>query len=140
MRNIKYIFVHCTAGNQKQTKQDLLNEFKAKGWKNPGYHYVIFADGHIEQLLSENKVSNGVQGLNSISINVAYVGGIDSKGKAMDNRTEQQKETLIKILTELKSKYPNAIIMGHRDIWGDDPKNWKKQCPCFDAKTEYKDL
>ena len=30
--------------------------------------------------------------------------------------------------------------MGHRDIWGKNPKNWKKQCPCFDAEAEYKDV
>ena len=27
--------------------------------------------------------------------------------------------------------------MGHRDIWGKKPSNWKKQCPCFDAEAEY---
>lgn len=27
--------------------------------------------------------------------------------------------------------------MGHRDIWGKDKRNWKKQCPCFDAEAEY---
>jgi len=27
--------------------------------------------------------------------------------------------------------------MGHRDIWGKDKSKWKKQCPCFDAETEY---
>lgn len=60
MRDIRRIFVHCTAGSQKQTLKDLLNEFKNKGWKNPGYHYVVFPDGKIEQLLDEDKVSNGV--------------------------------------------------------------------------------
>ena len=30
--------------------------------------------------------------------------------------------------------------MGHRDIWGKNPKNWKKQCPCFYAEEEYKDI
>lgn len=33
--------------------------------------------------------------------------------------------------------YPNAHIMGHRDIWGKKPINWKKWCPCFDAEAEY---
>ena len=137
MRDIKRIFVHCTAGSQKQTKQDLLNEFKAKGWKVPGYHYVVFPDGKIEQLLAEDKVSNGVQGYNSTSINVAYVGGIDSKGRACDNRTDAQKEALKTVLSALKIQYPKANIMGHRDIWGKNPANWKKQCPCFDAEKEY---
>lgn len=137
MRDIKRIFVHCTAGSQKQTKNDLLREFKAKGWSAPGYHYVVFPDGKVEQLLAEDKVSNGVQGYNSTAINVAYVGGIDSKGRAVDNRTDDQKKALAKLVQSLKLKYPNAHIMGHRDIWGKNPKNWKKQCPCFDAEAEY---
>lgn len=140
MREIKRIFVHCTAGNQKQTLKDLLNEFKAKGWKSPGYHYVVFPDGKVEQLLDESQISNGVQGYNSTSINVAYVGGIDSKGKACDNRTDLQKTALVNLLANLKLKYPNAHIMGHRDIWGKNPSNWKKQCPCFDAEAEYSSI
>lgn len=137
MRDIRRIFVHCTAGSQKQTKNDLLKEFKNKGWKNPGYHYVVFPDGKIEQLLDENEVSNGVQGYNSTSINISYVGGIDRQGRAVDNRTEAQKMALIELLTRLKNKYPNAHIMGHRDIWGKDKSKWKKMCPCFDAEAEY---
>lgn len=92
MRQIKRIFVHCTAGSQKTTLKQLENEFKAKGWKSPGYHYVVFPDGKIEQMLDESKVSNGVRGYNSTSINVSYVGGVDSKLKPVDNRTEAQKQ------------------------------------------------
>lgn len=140
MREIKRIFVHCTAGSQKQTVKDLLNEFKAKGWTNPGYHYAVFPDGRVVTLLTEEKVSNGVQGFNSTAINVAYVGGIDSRGKAVDNRTEEQKRSLRELLQGLKRRYPNAYIMGHRDIWGKDPSKWKKQCPCFDAEKEYSSI
>ena len=147
MRKIERIFVHCTAGNQKQTVADLKKEFKDKGWKNPGYHYVVLADGSIEPMLSEEQVSNGVKGYNSTSVNVAYTGGIDSRGKSTDNRTEAQKESLRKILSELKKRYPQAIILGHRDISPDRNKNgivdpWEriKDCPCFDAKTEYQDI
>lgn len=140
MRDIRRIFVHCTAGSQKQTKNDLLREFKAKGWKAPGYHYVVFPDGKIEQLLAEDKVSNGVQGYNSTAINVAYVGGIDNKGAAVDNRTDSQKAALSKLLQSLKLKYPNVHILGHRDIWGKNPVKWKKQCPCFDAEKEYANI
>lgn len=67
-------------------------------------------------------------------------GGIDSKGKPVDNRTEAQKTTLRSLLIELHRQYPHATIMGHRDIWGTDSKKWKKWCPCFDAKSEYKDI
>ena len=49
---------------------------------------MVFPNGDIEQLLGEEDVSNGVQGYNSTSINVAYIGGIDSKGRPVDNRTK----------------------------------------------------
>lgn len=81
-------------------------------------------------------VSNGVQGHNATAINIAYVGGINSKGKPVDNRTQAQKQAMITLLKQLKKRFPGAQIMGHRDIWGSDPKKWKKWCPCFDAKKE----
>ena len=140
MRQIKRIFVHCTASSQSWGVKELMAEFKAKGWRNPGYHYVVTTDGIVHQMLSTDKVSNGVQGYNSTAINIAYVGGIDSKGTPTDNRTALQKAALRTLLKELHSKYPDASIMGHRDIWGTDKSKWKKMCPCFNASAEYNDL
>lgn len=146
MREIKYIAVHCTAGSQRQTISDLQAEFRHKGWKNPGYHYVVASDGKITQLLDEEKISNGVKGFNSVTVNVAYIGGI-ADGKAADNRTDAQKKSLRQLLANLKRKYPEAVIQGHRDFSPDANGNGKvdaweriKECPCFDAKEEYKDL
>ena len=147
MRNIQFVAVHCTAGSQKQTIEDLKKEFKNKGWQNPGYHYVVDPEGVVHQLLDEDRVSNGVKGFNSVSINVAYIGGIDSKGKAVDNRTEAQKQSLLSLLSILKKRYPKATIQGHRDFSPDKNSNGKvdpweriKECPCFEAKDEYKNL
>lgn len=147
MRSIKRIFVHCTAGSQKQTIADLKAEFKRKGWKNPGYHYVVMPNGTISQMLGEQFVSNGVKGYNSTSVNVAYVGGIDAKGEPIDNRTDEQKQSLVRLLKELKGRYPKAQILGHRDISPDtnhngivDPWERIKECPCFDAIIEYKTI
>lgn len=144
MRQIKYIAVHCTAGSQKQSIDDLRAEFRRKGWKNPGYHFVVKPDGGIVQMLDEEKVSNGVKGYNSVSINVAYIGGIDAQGKATDNRTEAQKQSLENLLRILRGKYPKAVIQGHRDFSPDlngngkiEKSEWIKACPCFDAKDEY---
>lgn len=146
-RDIKYIFVHCTAGSQRQTLTDLQREFRQKGWKNPGYHYVVFPDGRVQQLLDEARVANGVRGYNSVAIHVAYVGGIDAQGKAVDNRTAAQKEKLRSLLKLLHKRYPTARILGHRDISPDKNHNGKvdrweriKECPCFDAIPEYQDL
>lgn len=144
-RTIKIIFVHCTASWQTQTIDDLKAEFKARGWKNPGYHYVAMPNGAVYQLLNVEAVSNGVKGYNSTSINVAYLGGIakDKNGKIVpvDNRTPEQKRALKALLTQLKHKYPKAQIMGHRSIWGEDtPEKWQKTCPNFNAIEEYKDI
>jgi N-acetyl-anhydromuramyl-L-alanine amidase AmpD len=148
MRAIKRIFVHCTASNQQTTtEKKLWDEFRRKGWKNPGYHYVVKPDGNIIRMLDEARVSNGVKGYNQNAINVAYIGGIDAKGRAVDNRTAEQKGALFHLLVKLKHKYRNAMIMGHRDISPDlnhngvvDPWERIKECPCFDAMVEYMDI
>ncbi len=147
MREIKYIAVHCTASSQTMTVKGLEMEFKRKGWKNPGYHYVVSTDGVVHQMLDDAKVSNGVKGYNSVSVNVAYIGGIDAQGKAVDNRTAAQKKSLRLLLKMLRGRYPKALIQGHRDFSPDlngdgkiSKNEWIKACPCFEAKEEYKDI
>jgi N-acetyl-anhydromuramyl-L-alanine amidase AmpD len=72
---------------------------------------------------------------NAHSIGVCYEGGLDAKGKPDDTRTPAQKQTLIALLRALKADYPDAQILGHRDL------PWvKKECPCFDARAEYLNL
>ena len=95
-------------------------------------------------MLAVEEVSNGVQGYNSTAINIAYVGGISKvNGKiiATDNRTANQRASLRSLLATLRQKYPNAKIMGHRSIWGENtPSKWQKNCPCFNAIAEYADI
>lgn len=137
MRKISYIAVHCTAGNQRNTAEDLLRYFReVKHWKNPGYHYVVTADGVIHQLLEESLVSNGVKGYNHATINVAYTGGVNlSNGAPLDNRTQAQKDGLRTIIRQLHRRYPEARILGHHDFPG-----VAKACPSYDAKSEYDDI
>jgi N-acetylmuramoyl-L-alanine amidase len=136
MRSIKYIAVHCTATAQTATIEAIQNYWREHlGWQTPGYHFIIKADGALVNLLPIEKVSNGVKGFNSETINISYIGGIDKKGVPKDTRTIAQKEILLDILKVLKGKFPSAIIQGHRDF-----PNVKKACPSFDAKTEYKNL
>lgn len=141
MRQIKRIFVHCTAGPQTQTVAEIQKYWKnVNKWTNPGYHYIIKPDGKIVPLQPEDKPSNGVAGYNSTSINVCYIGGVDKQGRPVDNRTDAQKTSLASILKDLHSRYPDAEILGHRDIWGSDPKNWHKQCPCFNVKEWWNEV
>lgn len=136
MRKIKYIAVHCTATPQTTSIDSIKNYWKTNlGWKMPGYHFIIKPNGEAVNLLSIDKVSNGVKGFNSETINISYIGGVDAKGKASDNRTPAQKATLLRLLSELHSKFPNAIIQGHRDF-----PNVHKDCPSFNAKKEYENI
>lgn len=130
-RAIKYIAVHCTAGNPKATPEDVLAEFRSKGWRHPGYHYIVTADGKVHCLAPDVEIANGVMGHNRYSIHVAWTGGMDGR----DTRTEAQKAGLRTVLRILHAKYPEARIQGHRDFPG-----VRKTCPNFDAITEYRDL
>jgi N-acetyl-anhydromuramyl-L-alanine amidase AmpD len=126
----------------------LRDEFKRKGWKHCGYHYVVKPDGGIIFLEPEENVANGVAGYNQHSIHIAWIGGIDKEHpNGIDNRTLAQKSTLFDLLVKMKQKYKDAIIMGHRDISPDlnhngvvDPWEYVKMCPCFNAMREYKDI
>ena len=148
MRNIKYIVIHCSATAQTANVESIKRYWKEKlNWKSPGYHYLIKPNGDIVCLLDEDKPSNGVKGYNSVSINVCYIGGIDQREKPIDNRTGEQKASLVFLLEQLKDRYPRATIRGHRDFSPDlngngiiEPDEWIKFCPCFDAEKEYKNL
>jgi N-acetylmuramoyl-L-alanine amidase len=136
MRDINFIAVHCTATPQSTSVSSIQNHWKNNlGWTKPGYHFIITPAGVVVSLLPIEQISNGVKGFNSETINVSYIGGVDAQNKPKDNRTFQQKCALLHILKELKTKFPKAVIQGHRDF----PKV-AKACPSFDAKTEYSPL
>lgn len=136
MREIKYIVLHCTATPQNTKIVSILNYWKEiMKWKTVGYHYIINRFGNVTQLLSVEKISNGVAGHNKNSIHISYIGGVDENGKAIDNRTPEQKTAQIELLERLKFKYPKAIICGHRDFEG-----VKKDCPSFDVKSWLKEI
>lgn len=133
MRTIKYIAIHCTATSQSASVASIQRYWKEKlGWKNPGYHYIIDQFGNLINILPIEDVSNGVAGFNHCTINIAYIGGIDRKMKAIDNRTKDQNETMAKLVRGLKLQFPEANVVGHRDF-----PNVKKDCPCFDVSKWY---
>lgn len=136
MRKINEIIVHCTATPEgKDFKAaDIDKWHKQKGWDGIGYHHVVDLDGTVEPGRPESKVGAHCYGHNQNSVGVVYVGGVASNGKTpKDTRTPQQKAALVKLLTELKHKYPGVTIHGHRDFAA-------KACPSFDATTEYKNI
>ena len=134
LKEVKYLVVHCTATrlSQRVSVEDIDRWHKAQGWSGIGYHWYVDRDGHIFPGRSERATGAHVRGYNHCSIGICYEGGLDEQGNSADTRTLAQKAALLFIIKDLKQSYPNAIVLGHRDFPG-----VHKDCPCFDAKTEY---
>lgn len=135
MREIKEIIIHCSATPEGAEFDwtDIDKWHKANGWNGIGYHYVITLNGNIQSGRDLEKMGAHAKGHNRKSIGICYIGGLNGQRKPKDTRTEPQKKSLLDLLSWLKLEYPNANIIGHRDIS-------KKACPSFDATNEYKDI
>lgn len=136
MRKITEIIVHCSATpeGRPHTVGEIRAWHKQRGFKDIGYHYVIYLDGSIHAGRDESVIGAHCTGHNRYSIGVCYIGGMTKDMKAAkDTRTEAQKKSLLQLLRQLKKKYPQAKIYGHRDFAA-------KACPSFDAKKEYAGL
>lgn len=149
MRTITLIVIHCSAtkASQKVTVADIDRWHRARKWDGIGYHYVIYQDGSIHTGRPLEKKGAHVKDHNAHSIGICYIGGLDSQGHPADTRTPTQKQSLLKLLTDLHARFPRAIILGHRDLSPDlnhdgkiTPNEFIKQCPCLDAMVEYQDL
>lgn len=148
-RNITLIVVHCTASKctSNLTPEALDALHKRQGFAECGYHYYITKDGRIHYMRDITRIGAHAKGYNTPSIGVAYEGGLDANGKAADTRTPAQKNSLTTLLHFLLLTYPEARICGHRDLSPDlnhngiiEPCEYIKQCPCFNAITEYEYL
>ena len=143
-RKVNLIVIHCTAGPQAQTTKSIKDYWRSVlKWRSVGYHFIINADGSYEQLAPLESVVNGVAGHNSNSVHICYKGGWNGK----DTRTVEQRETMLKLVREMRQLYPLAKIVGHRDLSPDKngdgkitPNEWVKLCPCFPANLEYKSI
>lgn len=135
-RTIKELIVHCSATPEgKDYSVDTIRQWHLqRGFSDIGYHYVIYRDGSIHIGRDESIIGAHCTGHNTNSIGVCYIGGCASDGKTpKDTRTTEQKQSLVKLLKELKTKYPQASIHGHRDFSS-------KACPSFDATKEYRSI
>ncbi|MDO6388985.1 N-acetylmuramoyl-L-alanine amidase [Pontibacter sp. BT731] len=136
MRKIDNLVIHCTATVQTAKVESIQRYWRdTLKWRSSGYHVIIEANGNIVRLAEDSAVCNGVAGHNSNSLHVSYIGGIDAKGKGLDNRTPQQKVALWQVIKAWKQKYPNAKVLGHRDF-----PSVKKECPSFDAGKWWESL
>lgn len=148
MRIINKIIIHATGNtaDSKITLADIRHYHITKGWRDIGYHYVVFADGRVERGRPISVAGAHCYGHNAHSIGVAYVGGIGKDGRETDTRTAAQKQALLQLVTKLVKMY-RCDVYGHRDLSPDknhdgviEPWEFIKMCPCFDAHAEYHNI
>lgn len=135
-RNIKELIVHCSATPEgKDYSVSTIRQWHLqRGFSDIGYHYVVYRDGSIHIGRDESVIGAHCTGHNTNSIGICYIGGCAVDGKTpKDTRTTEQKQSLVKLLKELKTKYPQASIHSHKDFTN-------KACPSFDATKEYSSL
>ncbi len=128
-----FIVVHCSATQAKSDigAADIDRWHRGQGWQTIGYHYVIRRNGTIEEGREEDKIGSHVHNHNANSIGICMVGGVAADGKTAENNfTQEQFASLKQLVARLKTKYPKAVVQGHRDFPG-----VYKACPSFDAKA-----
>jgi N-acetylmuramoyl-L-alanine amidase len=137
IRKIDYIVIHCSATSRSAKVEAIQNYWRnTLKWNAPGYHVLIEENGTRHYLQPFDKLANGVRGFNQNSIHISYIGGVDASGKAIDNRTEAQKASILIAIKEAMEYAVKGgtkpVIQGHRDFEG-----VTKACPSFNCKREY---
>jgi N-acetylmuramoyl-L-alanine amidase len=127
----KYLVVHCAA--TKPTMDIGLREIRQwhrqQGWLDVGYHYIIRRDGTIEEGRPQDVIGSHVKGHNHESLGICMAGGIDASGKPENNFTPEQFASLSGLLFKLREQFPQATILGHREL------DSGKACPSFDVQA-----
>lgn len=132
MRKITKIIIHCSATPEGRdyTVADIDRWHRERGWNGIGYHYVIYRDGTVHAGRDVAKTGAHCTGHNADSIGVCYIGGMTADNRRpKDTRTPAQKEALRNLIAELKAKFPDVTVHGHREFAN-------KACPCFDVRKE----
>jgi len=128
------IVIHCTATRPSMDvgRVEVDAWHRHRGFLGIGYHYLIRQNGLLEEGRDSEQVGAHARGFNATSISVAMVGGVTEKDVTIseDNFTDEQWVTLKALIERLTELYPDAEVLGHRDL-----PNVSKDCPAFDVKT-----
>lgn len=128
-KDTEHIIIHCSATPVTMDigARDIDRWHRQRGWRKIGYHLVIKRNGDIEEGRELDEIGAHCRGLNSTSIGVCLVGGVDAEGEPENNFSEKQWASLEECLNDLLLPYPFAEISGHNE-------HSSKACPSFDVK------
>ncbi|XAI95635.1 putative N-acetylmuramoyl-L-alanine amidase [Microcystis phage Mae-JY22] len=136
-RSVSRIVIHCsdTPDGRPNTVEDIDSWHRERGFRrldrwrrvmnskltSIGYHFVIYVNGAIVTGRSLEEVGAHVQGYNGDSVGVCVIG----RGRY----SLVQWAALKSNVNALMKKYPEAAVVGHRDL------DRRKLCPCFDVRS-----
>ena len=109
---LEYIVIHHTASTAKETVEQIHNFHKNNnGWAGIGYHFYIRKDGTIYRGRPEEYIGAHCENYNSVSLGICCEGNFE-----IEQPTEKQLQSLSELIHNLKQKYGNVQVIGHRDL------------------------
>ncbi len=132
MRKINRIIIHCSATPEGKdyTVQQIDQWHRQRSFRCIGYHFIIYRDGTVHEGRPIEEIGAHTSGCNANSIGICYIGGCAADGKTpKDTRTEAQRAALIRLVADLKTRYPRATVHGHNEFAN-------KACPSFNVQKE----
>lgn len=131
-RQINLIAIHHSASPRSTTTEQIRKwhmDPKRPGgpFEDIGYHWVIEDDGRWVRGRDMYEYGAHARGHNRNSIGICVTGDNTKKAHAW---SEKQHLSLQDLLRSAKLWFPNAEILGHRDLEGQ-----KTECPGIDIRT-----
>lgn len=131
-KHTQFIIIHSSASRPSQDiGRDAIDAIhRARGFLGIGYHFVIRRNGALEKGRPQEEIGAHTLNYNSNGVGICLVGGVTEKNVKVpeNNFTPEQWATLLTLVQELKTQYPAASVIGHRDTAA-------TACPSFDAKA-----
>ncbi|WP_424931878.1 N-acetylmuramoyl-L-alanine amidase [Amaricoccus macauensis] len=130
---ITHVVIHYSATypDQNLTAADIdrMHRARTPPFRCIGYHLFIRRDGSVETGRTETEQGAHVIGQNAGKIGICWAGGLERDSGAhvgVNNMAPTQEESLIRLIRDLRERYPGAKVVGHRDLA-------PTQCPGFDV-------
>ena len=111
MQEVEGIVLHNSGVTVLQSVETIHNYHKNKGWAGIGYQYYVRKDGSVYRGRPENMAGAHCPSVNSTSIGICAEGNFNE-----ENMSEVQKQAIIELVKDIKSRYNIKWIKGHREI------------------------
>lgn len=111
------IVLHHTGVTKDQTIQQIHNYHIGKGWIGIGYNFLVYKNGEVYKGRGLEYVGAHCKGYNTHTVGICAVGDFEN-----ELMTQEQKQSIVKLISDIFSQYPNKIefIKGHKEFAATD--------------------